>query len=201
MTVSELRCISGDGGDVGEPAAAFDVSIVCQEAQLSKGELNIICYVAGYVGLSFLRRSPCDGCRVLLLDSGVLAMADLEVSDNTEFITLMTRGGLKSPSDLLFIICCWTYMVFCELRSSPRWMDFIRLPHPANTFVSLSRDAFSSSVHSHLLDSVCAHGHTISAAFSRIALSFFNVLAKNYVRRTYKSCCSANSKIRKLNSE
>ena len=75
---------------------------------INEDESNIICYVAGYIAHVWKRKTnSCESCIALLMetDNMPLIQFDIDVPKSTEFVSLMSRGGLKVPSDLLFCLC------------------------------------------------------------------------------------------------
>ena len=180
----------------------FDVddSVVFNE-DISKNEIAIICYVAGYIGFSMCKRLKCDSCENLFVSDHRLP--EVETSEETEFISLMTRGGLKSPSDQLFMICKCIYTSFIALQSSKKWFDFLRVRDPASALAGVSLSYIRNSPFSSVLDCSCSKGHSFKDFFPRIAKCFFNTLAKNYVHSVSQQKNAATvskPKVRKLMS-
>lgn len=167
---------------------------------ISKNEIAIICYVAGYIGFTLSKRVSCSNCGMLFLTNRELP--EIEANENNEFIDLMTRGRLKSPSDPLLIICKCIYTSFVALQSSQRWFDFLRLRDPASALASVSLLYIRKSHFSSALNYTCLSGHVIEDFFPRISRCFFNTMAKNYVNTVsqQRNVAATTSKVRKLKS-
>lgn len=176
-----------------EPDSPFDKDV-------SRSESSIICYVAGYIGHSICKKLTCAACEQLFITGRVLP--EVETSEESAFLGMMTRGGLKSPSDALFLFCKCVYSVFLCIQSSAQWYDFLRLRKPGIVLSSVSLRLIENSSYSHLQHHECANGHLFKDHLSRCARSLFNVLAKNFVKtfpkQNKKTCDEA--KVRKLRS-
>ena len=167
---------------------------------ISKNEIAVICYVAGYIGFSISRRLSCSNCEKLFLTNRELP--EIETDEDNAFIDLMTRGRLKSPSDPLLIICKGIYTSFVALQCSERWFDFLRHRNPASALASVLLAYIRNSQFSDALNFACSSGHAIEDFNPRISRSFFNTLAKNYVNTVsrQRNVASTDSKVRKLKS-
>jgi hypothetical protein len=182
---------------------AIDNYILSLDTKLSlnKHELNIICYVGGYVSYTLLKSSKCSACEILLLCEGTLPEFDLSGEENaTAFLTLMSRGGLRIPSDAVYVICCWCYTIFVHLKQEHNWALFVKESSPATVFVSIVKlklpgncDIYSTSC--------CLNGHRFAIYLDDIIRRFFNALMSGYVKQMKSPTSScAQPKIRKLQS-
>lgn len=172
------------------------------ELTLSKNEQVIICYVAGYAAHSIVRNHvKCADCKSLfIVTDGELPSAEYEGSEHTEFIQIMTRGKLKSPSNNLFLFCQCCYILFVTIQSSVLWPDFLKLKSPLSAFKRLLLHCIRSSQFSNLLSATCANNHRFSLFASMCATIFFNVMAKNFVQSVRQKKVATASKVRKLQS-
>ena len=71
------------------------------------------------------------------------------------------------------------------------------MPNPAS--------AFSNLIYNFIRDSdtsfICENSHDCYVILNRMVLSFFNTLARNYVRSAYKTVSNDKHKIIKLSSQ
>lgn len=171
---------------------------------INKDDSNIICYVAGYIAHVWKRKTnSCESCIALLMetDNMPLIQFDIDVPKSTEFVSLMSRGGLKVPSDFLFLICCFAYAIFTKLRRSPKWFSFMQLPNSSAAFIYFVIASIEKSSLECLLSSNCRDGHSLSDVSKKIIFSFFNTLSKSSVNSLDKKTVSNPAKIRKLSSK
>lgn len=175
----------------------MDASFVPKH-DLSKNEAAIICYVAGYIGTKMRKRVQCSFCEQMFVTD--MRLADPESDD--EFIRMLSRGGLQSPSDTLFVVCRFTYIVFVALQSSKNWFTFLRSNNPASSLTKVTRNTIQLSSFSSVFVQCCRNDHSFQSYFYKIVRSFFNVLAKNFIHSSLKGDMSAStSKIKKLRSK
>lgn len=179
----------------------FDESMRPFQVPISKNEILVICYVAGYVAHSMCKKLSCADCKTLFVSDRNLPDIESESHDETAFISLLSRGGLKSPSDTLFLFCKCVYAVFMSVQSSPQWFDFIRLNNPSHSLTAFSLRCLRNSPFSFLLELECRSGHLFTDYLPRCGNSFFNALCKKYVNSLSKRKPDADvSKLRKLRS-
>ena len=76
----------------------------------------ILYYYAGYISRSLLMPNTCSACKDLLTSGfaeNEIEIKDADCYDNTsakdEFISIVTRGGLLKPSDIVYI-CIYMYI-------------------------------------------------------------------------------------------
>ena len=113
------------------------------------------------------------------------------------FFNIINRGKLKAPSDQFFMICCTCYQLFCQLKNIQNFQNFISLPNPAYAFGNLIYNFIRDNDTSF----ICVNFHDCYVIFNRMVLSFFNTLARNYVRSAYKTVSNDKHKIIKLSSQ
>jgi hypothetical protein len=128
----DIRHLSTETSYSIEASPSYNISVTVESSdifqELSKHDLNIICYVGGYIAHSMVQKINCESFHVLFYDLSSLPTVDSDSTNDNEFIRLMSRGGLKSPSHTLHMLCCWAYLMFMRLKCSPEWNPF--LPRP-----------------------------------------------------------------------
>lgn len=202
ISLAQLQTLSCDP-DPEEDDEDFRVNTdAVLEMDISRNELAVICYVAGYIAQSLGKRAKCKECEKLFITNRDLPSADYSGEECTSFIRLLTRGRLKSPSDDLFVFCRYCYAVFLTLQLSSSWIDFLKLKSPSKAFSNICLEGIRNSPISSILDSACSHDHRFSDSASFCTSVFFNVLAKNFIQSVekMKNKGQSSSKIRKLRS-
>lgn len=185
---------------IGDVLALVDLDM----ESLDVSDKNVIYFVAGYIGRSISRQRKCDDCKSLLVLKNSRDDHDIDV-DKEELLQMASRGGLSSPTELNFMICCICYLCFTFVDND----NDLR-----NTFLKSDshRSYFVAAVRAHceqteavksLLAVKCHKGH---AAFSAICTKIFNCFCKNLLKRLNDGHGSmdqskTNRKIRKLQSE
>lgn len=166
------------------------------EFGLDVSELEVLCFVGGYVASVISKRSSCESCCVMLVVSD--ALPGVEADHHSHFLSIVNRGGLKKPSDNLFILCCCAYSVFAHLKNSDTFSKFLTHPQPACLFYSIVNNSLLSSDFAHVLQFNCKSLHNLAP---RILRCMFNILAKNFVRSIPSGASFKNSKkVKKLQS-
>ena len=97
--------------------------------------------------------------------------------NNSDFFIQVNRGGLKAPSDGIYCICCRAYQLFCATKNNAALFDkFLRSPNPRSSFTNALMKQLSSG------EFMCQDGHNCHCFVSRIVKSFFNTIARNFLR-------------------
>ncbi len=152
ISLNELQKISDLSGKETEEPFVLPIEVDL-ELPISKNEQVVICYVAGYVTHSLLgKHVKCQDCESLFISTHELSSAEYDGFEPTEFIKLLTRGKLKSPSNNLFVFCRCCYVLFVTIQSSPSWPDFLKLKSPSTVFKRLILECTRSSQFRNLLN-------------------------------------------------
>ena len=184
----------------------------------------IIYYVAGAIVRSILKKftkKSCDKC-CSLLSGGIFGEGEVTIHENLtdeisrekeEFVSLVTRGGLLKPSDLVYVTCVHAWSLYHSIKDSNDAFNLLLSSSNPRTlftefFITILEDNDSMT---ETLKTSCGNGHTFLTFAKRAVSTFFNLMAKNYVsnmndqihagkkRTDSNSGCSADArKIRKL---
>ena len=149
-------------------------------------------YVAGYIGRSLIKSMKGISCDELVSTGKCKLVVNFEVDGNTndlekgakdEFFSLVNRGGLIKPSDLLFVTCDYAAPFFKYIKSKE--YIFNMLINASN-----SRSVFSSHFMKKiedndetaaLLNDECRSNHSFRLLVPQIAMKIFNIVAKNFI--------------------
>ena len=154
----------------------------------SMDDANVVYYVSGYIAYSILKLTTCSHCEeILVLTEDIVC--DLEIENlasptgASQFLDIMTRGGLKKPTDYVFSVCLKLYQIYQTLQHHPKhWSTFLSSERHCSLFMDiasnvlqLDEEIYSQSVgRTH-----CASGHSV---LETILMKMFNCLAKNFVK-------------------
>ena len=180
--------------------------------QPSSSDANIIYYVGGYIGRSIARVTKCEDCKQILTTSTVLE--PLTIDDGvpetpSDFLEMISRGGLKHPSDYTFAMTQHCWKVYEELRLRPHLMKrLLRAPSQRKLFCEIvDITTYDDNIEDDQLRScLCTSGHDVKAF---ISAKFFNCVAKNLAKNlTNKAAandqdsrdCAKKRKLCKLSS-
>ena len=151
-------------------------------------------FVAGYFARSVVKRKKCEGCKELLISDGEKEEPkfdsddedeeDEEVQENKQaFLHQINRGGLTSPSNMVFVasVCIWEF--FSNLSKDQCAKSFLlSCKNPQATFAkALEKILPEKEETSAILESSCSNGHKFGPLFDELARRYFNIFAKNIV--------------------
>ena len=184
-----------DHHETTDTSTVFDIDIL-PDFEMIESELQTVYFVAGYCANRVKTNIICPDCLSLVLSSS----SNLPQNDcPSDFFSSLNRGGLKVPADELFILCCNAYQIFCRIKLNSNSFDsFMRLESPRNVFVSTVMHYVQVN---QLLPINCKLGHDLNKIFRFSISTFFNCLARNFLRSYNRSSNDSDkTKICKLRS-
>ncbi len=159
---------------------------------LKDNEKSILYYIAGYIA-KCLAKEKCEDCNELftpgnvpikvVFDSSVEGEDDSSVKAKEDFINSVSRGGLRKPSDSMYVSCVHASSLNRYIfKNEDIKKSLLATKNPRDTFIEcflkiLENDDDASG----LITMKCAKGHTNSKYLQRVAFTIFNINAKNYV--------------------
>jgi hypothetical protein len=162
---------------------------------LERSELQLLCFVGGYIAVSVSRKLACQSCASVLMAND--SLPTVETVQPSEFFDIVNRGGLKKPSDTLFILCSHAYSIFAHLKGSLSFPQFITHENPLSLFCSIVINVLNSSPVSDILALKCPSHDLVH----HVLRTLFNIMCKNFVRNFKTRLASSDAlKIAKLRS-
>ena len=164
--------------DDDETTSAFEIDLpddACESVSLSDSELQVIFYVSGFCGYRVKKNIKCPDCLSMFVSDTTMPTVQQQPSDFFHFIN---RGKLNAPSDQLFTFLCRVYSLFCCLKTSAHFSDFLRRAAPAKDFISLVEKY--TCVYDLMTTPSC--GHYCCQFWQQCIRSFFNCLSRNLIR-------------------
>ena len=224
LNMKEIKELLGDT-DIGA-AAIIITNWVPTDLQTitTAGESNALYYVAGYIAFSLKKKVNCTSCRLFLSleDTPPENIISFEADSEEEqvqlgrFIEIMSRGGLSTPSDLLFLTCLYAHSLFDFINTHEEEKEaLMSAANPRASFITTFSDRMldsSDTAITAMMNTTCDKGHTWSTLLNKISQILFNVMGKNYaaklnddIRKTSKKRSggkqsNAEKKIAKLQS-
>ena len=94
---------------------------------------------------------------------------------------MINRGGLCKPSDITFMACLHAWHYFLQIMNNKKSL-FFSFDYPRDVFVeSFIRFVHFSESGNVIADTTCEAEHQYLELLSKIAIKFFNCVAKNFV--------------------
>ena len=162
--------------------------------QLKDSELQIVYFVAGYCSKRVQSRVKCTECLKLFICDSKLPVVD----EPNDFFSSLNRGGLRAPANEVFVICYTAYEIFCRIKNSNKFVEFLRVSSPRSVFIST---VFDYLIDNDMCVISCTLGHNLKDFVMTVISVFFNCLARNFVRSVAgRNASSDQKKIVKLRS-
>ena len=186
--VSLSSIVECEVSDDATPVQPFELSDL-PETEITESELQVIFYVAGYCAHNLRKRISCMRCKSLIISDSNLPSVD----EPTKFFEILNRGGLKCPANEIFLLCCTDYEVFCRIKCSSNFEQFLRLQSPRDTIVSTVLNCVEEN---DAIEKACPLNHMLST-WQKVLTAFFNCLARNFLR-SYSSGVNVDDTSRKI---
>lgn len=133
VTLDSISKCSDEALDVSETGEEDLVPLEdLPTVQLTESEIQIVYFVAGYCAKRVQNNVNCPDCLNFFITDGNIPLAD----HPSDFFTSVNRGGLKAPANQVFVICCTAYEIFCRIKQSNTFDDFLRRKSSRSAFVS-----------------------------------------------------------------
>lgn len=155
-----------------------------------KDELGAIFYVAGYIARGAMKNVKCEGCPNLLIASRASPEVDFSTSsfqvgtEGKQFLDLVNRGGLMTPSDLLYLCCLTAFKLHKDIfKTKDTERVFLSCQYQLDVFMSIFNIKAMRSTHLNDLFSLnCEECCKTFLSFVPLILrKFFHVMMKNFI--------------------
>lgn len=185
--------------------------------EVERDDEAVIYFVAGYLARGLIKRNPSDCCVQLLQAtqcSPILTFdeeCDSKSEDKASLIDQVNRGGLVTPSDLVYFVCQLAHTLFKAITNQEiACSTFMKAENQRKTFGLVFMDLIKENLYTEtLLDEKCMGNHEFKPMMEELIFRFFNVFAKNYSsklndnvheqkKRSHSKGPSTNRKVSKL---
>ena len=168
---------------------------------LLENDVNIIYYVAGYIGRSVARQFKCSECKILLIaNDSVDECPPFTIPlGSSQLFEMANRGGLAEPSDLCFLISAIGYLSYAVIFDNDVSKSrFLSEQNHRSLFVKATSDVMMRKFCN--ISTRCKSNHI---AVDHILTRMYNCLSKNELKRvnTKDESASITKKCRKLQSD
>ena len=175
----------------------FPLDYELLDLNLTKSEMQVVFFVAGYIGHNLKKKVNCETCKNWLTTSNV--MPSIEAENPSEYFVEINRGNLTSPSNNLYLLCVYAYCIFNEIKSSDDFSKFLSSFSPRTIFINSVVKFISSSSSTNSILCICQEAHP--SIVQRVLTAFFNTLSCNLVRNLKASSTIPDSqKLKKIKS-
>ncbi len=214
VTMKEIKGILAVGKQSKEEIwVLFELELERLDLQLNfqlTDEFKALFYVAGFIVFSLCKSlkqlKDCKDCVSLLVFSDVPPSLLLEEAlpenweqDKGQFVEQVDRGGLVSPSDLIYVSCMIIHLIYEQMflvkEEKEAKIKLLECKCPRDAFAVVCVEVLKCTESTEPLSSVrCEQGHDYLPVFEEVAKKMFNCFAKNYV--TYQNDIVRTSKKR-----
>jgi hypothetical protein len=171
--------------------ALLPIENMSSDFQLHDGEEGVVYYIAGYISRSIMKRTKCEDCFELLIKSLEPPEIDFGTEDaaarsgKEDFLNSIDRGGLVTPSELVYIVCVHAIQLKEELFDSGELQKrFLSSANPRAIFASILNEKITSYAEcEELLNQKCNASHKFLTFVPVIASKLFNCLSKNFISK------------------
>lgn len=162
------------------------------EIEIDSSTLEIIIFLAGYVGFKVCVKCDCQFCKTLLLTNSDLSY---ELPPETRYLNLLNRGGLKYPSDTSIYLGIQAYKTFQVLVSEKFRNTFLisKQPKFAVKFLTLQTMQLNDST------IVCECGKTLNKLIGQCMNIWANIFLNNYAKIQTNMCVEESVSKRNCN--
>lgn len=195
ISLSEVReTFQMEESDNEEQASAVLASLpfdtLSDSFELESGEEGIVYFVAGFIARSVLKTTNCEACIPLLKKSNDSPSVEFEECVDAEstgvketYLTMVNRGGLVSPSDLVNVVCVHSLQLKKAIFDSDNSRQLLlKAAVPRDTFVKCFMNLMESDPETDLiLRQKCLNKHEFGSVVPQIVSKFFNIFSKNLV--------------------
>ena len=152
-------------------------------------EQGILYYVAGYCARGEAMRLKCESCLCLFAkskESPVFVLSEDLGDKRDEFLNMVNRGGLYTPSDAMYICTVYAYQLFMKIMDGgeiqKKFLSFQCQRSVFTACLELKMNYDSSSLA--IMEQTCQaqEPHKFSDRISSIGQRLFNTFSKNFVR-------------------
>ena len=181
-------------------------------------------YCAGYVSRALIRKESCHDCKNMLVTDittpSIQFIAENEIDEEMKskkeaFLKSINRGGLCTPSDLVYLSCTYVFNFYDKIFKNTTLKPLIlNFPQPRDAFVEsffllISENACMSDS---IMKTKCKSGHEFEPMLKDLVKRVFNICSKNVIaeanstihegrkRKTGNKNCGLSKKIAKLQS-
>jgi hypothetical protein len=153
-------------------------------------QVRIVFFIAGYVSRSAMKSTACSGCKGMLSKSNDLTHLQFEEPGTSaekeareEYVSLINRGGLVSPSDLVYVTCVRAIQLNQFIFGNKETKEaFLFTTVPRTVFVNVFLELLKKTVSTErICQQKCKSGHMFSEFLTNFTSSVFNIVSKNFV--------------------
>lgn len=167
-----------------------ELTVECTDS----GDQNIIFYIAGFIARSISKSSKCQACKYLYVASDevpALTFSEARSGDLTNqeetmratFLNQVNRGGLCTPTDLVYLSCLYIWNFYQTLVNHESLLDQVYASgNPRTMFAGMVTTLMADGENSsEILKTHCRQEHSFDTTFHQISKKIFNMMTSNYV--------------------
>jgi hypothetical protein len=165
-----------------------EISLQCLEESVN----TVLFYLAGFFSRSLMQVTNCDCCKKLLFESTDTPVFDMDfplddpeaMISKEKLLSLVNRGGLVSPTDLIFITTVYIYNFVMAIMEIPELqLKLLNFSHQSLLFVNaLNLQIQKDESGRHIFELKCEAGHSFSSFIDKIAIKLFRICFQNLAK-------------------
>ena len=159
---------------------------------VTEDDKAILLYISGYISRSLTKQVKCASCHKLLVKDNATPSLTLasdclhdenEVTAKENFLNTINRGGLCTPSEILFLLTLHAQELFNLIfENNSLKVQLLASANPRSVFLKVFIETISSNENTaYLCYIMCEHSHPFRIFLERIAKTHFNMGSNNYV--------------------
>jgi len=153
----------------------------------------ILFYVSGCFARSIANQTKCGMCQAMVKKEKEITVSfddNCPASEKDSFISLVDRGGLIYPSDMVYVASMHLWQFFQAIKNgNDAFNHLLATPEQRKVFTKAAVLFMESSIDTEaILTTTCEEGHSFKKIFQQLACKMFNCFIKNL-------CKEQNSKI------
>jgi hypothetical protein len=204
---------ASESNEIVEELDMDEISIQCLEESVN----NVLFFLAGFFSRSLMQSTSCKECQAMIVSSSEAPEINLDFPpDNPEamvtrdkLLSLVNRGGLVTPTDIIFFTSVYIYNFLNALMAIPECKSrLLAFPEQSSLFVNALRlQMKKDEIGRQICEEKCKNGHSFSIIVDKTALKLFRICFQNIAKtindqirvgKKQKSSQNSNSQTRKI---
>ena len=156
--------------------------------ELTRSDIPITYYVAGYLARKLVKKTKCKSCQELLSETNEPLEVEVEESlvqtdglaAGKAFLDAINRGGLVKPTELLFIACTHASDLYDYIRGDKKLLsELISCKKSQSLFIEVFMYKLERTSETRaIIETTCKHKHKFEEYIRQAAATMFNCFAK-----------------------
>ena len=197
--LNDFKCFRDDSNENDSELLSIEIPSFSLDnlKELSETDRNTITYIGGYIAYNLGKGMSCVPCKQILTNSTSLVVENDTMIQESDIalLHLRDRGGLKCPSDFIFVMVAAAFLTFNSVKESEQQKNLFYTPQVASLLSQLTLSGINGAYT--LPNSNCKCDSRRLA--QRVIVRAHNIFLKNFARENICTYCpSTDNKRRKF---